>query len=324
MKQNFIKNRQAKTIFYFTLCSLILGLFQFTTNAQTTATQLLGIGSNVKDVAVDSNSGTVFITKNDGTLHSSTNGFNFSAIALPPRTDVISGSCSFPVIGVRVTTTEYRADRITVAPNGTLWAILNRSVTVTVCGVSTGTLITKHLYRRSGSNWIERVNAPNPTDVSVSQSNSFLPVRTIYVTSGNSPQSVFYTGDETGTSNFVNLNASGFVRVGGGLNNTAIAIGGNGTVWGYYPFVLPPASNWQLFNAINGIGDISINRLTGRIWLAKQNQFNGTLWYSDNNGVTFTQLFINGNQAQGFQNIAVASNGILYGAGFNGTLWRFQ
>jgi photosystem II stability/assembly factor-like uncharacterized protein len=74
------------------------------------------------------------------------------------------------------------------------------------------------------------------------------------------------------------------------------------------------SSNWKQVNA-SGIGDVAVAP-NGRLWMAGQN---GTVWYSDDQGVTSHQI-----TGSGFSRVANGPDGVLWGVGINGTLWSWN
>lgn len=67
-----------------------------------------------------------------------------------------------------------------------------------------------------------------------------------------------------------------------------------------------------------GMADVavSISAQDTKIWLVGKN---GTIWFSADQGDTFTQI-----EANGFRRISVGSDGVLWAVGSNETLWKFQ
>jgi len=316
--KNLVKENFAKNPFGLILGALVIGFFALSANA---AVLLLPAGSNVNDVAADSLTGTVYITKTDGTLYSSANGYDYTLMELPDANYPGNPCSSFPD-GIRARSVKHKAHRITVDTRGVLWAVMTKTDQTTSCSNIKTLDVKEVLYRRVGSDWLMLPTSPEPVDVGVS-SGSIYNSGNVFVTGKRDPYNLFYTSDQTGSSAFTNLGSNYFLRVDAKATNWTGSIAGawavkfDGTLWSYTTNVIPPGLPWTNSGQTN-VRDVAVNKLTGRVYISKYSQVGGTIWYSDNNGATFQQ-----EPATGFQNLAVTSNGVLYGAGYNGTLWRF-
>lgn len=166
------------------------------------------------------------------------------------------------------------------------------------------------LFRRLGNGWFRIMRSNFINDVSIDENNRLWFSESTLTKTGV----VFFT-DDFGFIGFTSTNSQGFSRVSGGIGRFW-GVGFNGTLWSF-------AGNQWTPTSAAGMGDVTVEP-SGRVWLAGKQlingQPNGTIWFSNNNGNTFTKDPV----AQGFQNIAVSSNNTLFGAGFNGTLWKRQ
>lgn len=110
---------------------------------------------------------------------------------------------------------------------------------------------------------------------------------------------------------------SGFGRVAGGNKRAEVwAVGrDNHTLWH-----LLRNGSWNQAHATD-VGDIAVGKYclagsacTSLVWIAGAN---GTIWYSDNDGRSFTQI-----KADGFCRVGTHS-GYLWAVGCNGTVWKY-
>lgn len=117
---------------------------------------------------------------------------------------------------------------------------------------------------------------------------------------------------------FTQIEGSGFSRVSVGPDGVVWAVSADGTVSSYSESVAPsitrPQRRWFQTKA-SGMADVAVSP-DGKLWLAGEN---GTIWFSADQGDTFTQI-----EASGFRRLSVGSDGVLWAVGSNETLWKFQ
>ncbi len=268
--------------------------------------------SNVNDVDIDDRG--IWITKTDGTIwHAENDQSNF--VLFP-----------FPRFAVRIAVTNF-GDHIFVTTNdGRLFYRELNNIGFPFAGVA---------------NW-QQINRPNSfvNDVAVSNmffsrlwiSESFYPIasnNTVkYINAKNDvsekprPTQIgvvsyidYNWSLRTFNGSFISTNSLGFSRVSvrHGYVNQVWGVGFNGTVWHYN------GNSWTHTPA-QGMSDLTEVFSVGGIWLAGQQQYNGTIWCSRDHGLTFRQEV----GVQGFQNISnhVSNPARLVVAGYNGTLWK--
>ena len=264
--------------------------------------------NQVNDVAVNS-FGSIYIVKTSGSIYHSVNGRFFTEFAIPPTT--------YESTRVERITTTYRATRIAVAPDNVPWAVLTKIVRTT--NLMTGainTARTNHLYLRPNAlGWIERENAPDPVDVTVSSD------RKVFVTSATAPYGIFVTTNQDGAFHFAQVGgSSGFARVSAGNRNVLWAVDLDGTLWYFIN------NKWTQTSTV-GMNDVGAGHFGKVVGLAGQKSsilgrviYDGAVWRSDNFGTTFAKEPL----TKDFVNVAVSSTNIIYATDLNGILWKRQ
>lgn len=267
--------------------------------------------SNVNDVAMHPN-GRIWITKTDGTIWSAQNeNSNFVQVPAPGFAVRISAN-----VLTCITTNDGRLFYRHESAN--TWQQINRPNSfvndvdigfphTTVSGTYLAHLwISETIFPIASNNSVKYINAKN--DVSE---------KTLPPQIGVVSYLDYYALQGTFNGSFTSTNSMGFSRVSvkaAGLQNQVWGVGFNGTVWKY-------VGNSWIRTPAQGMSDVT-DAHGGNIWLAGQQQYNGTIWCSTDIGLTFRQ----DTGAQGFQNLA-SSYGwsefqSIYAAGYNGTLWK--
>lgn len=275
--------------------------------------------SNVNDVDIDDRS--IWITKTDGTIWYAAN--DQSNFVLFPS----------PGFAVRIAVTEYggyvfittndgrlfyrdvRSLRFPNTPIGS-WQQINRpnSFINDVAVPHDGYQSPPHSWSRL---WISETIFPIVSSNAVKYIKAKNDVSEKPLPPQNGVVSYLDYDAYLGTFNgsFISTNSMGFSRVSVKHENRnhVWGVGFNGTVWHF------DGNVWTRTPA-QGMSDVTEVSGNRKIWLAGQQQYNGTIWCSPDVGLTFRQEV----GVQGFQNLSYhrLNPAGFVAAGYNGTLWK--
>jgi len=309
MTRNLTYNFNRKTFFLLFAAFLCFGFLNNTKAAGAFSWTKLPV-SQVNDVAVDS-TGAFYITKIDGTIQYSVNGTFYISIPLPPPLFYNEGGLSI--------STNYKANRIAVAPDNIPWAVFTKTVKTTDRSIGTVNItVTQHLYQRPNAlGWVERVNSPNPADVAVAADG------TIFVTSATAPYNLYSTNNPNGAFSFVKIaNSDNSSRISAGYNKILWVVKINGELMTYES----SGNKWKQTTLL-GMNDVGASHPSKVVGLTENKLsilgkiiYDGSIWTSVDFGITFTKE----PQKKNFQNIAVSSENTIYAADLFGFLWSSQ
>ena len=105
---------------------------------------------------------------------------------------------------------------------------------------------------------------------------------------------------------FTQVEGSGFSRVSVGPDGVVWAVSSDGSLSSYSESVTPSKSRAQrrwFKTKASGMADVTVAP-DGKIWLAGEN---GTIWFSADQGETFTQI-----DSSGFRRVSAGSDGVLW------------